>query len=81
MTERGAEAQIDIRIGLGEPADARDKPFGSEVGRYADRENTGIVPGEDGIEPRGKAVEGIADKELAVLARLGEDQALMTPQE
>ncbi len=76
MMQRCRNAQVDAGVRFGKMPEPVHQPFGGEVRRRADRQNTGILPLEQPFGAERDPVERIADDGQIVAARLGDDKAL-----
>src|SRR5215467_11357864 len=76
MMESRRHTQIDMRMLLGETAQAVDQPFGGKIRRRAHGEHAGILTLEQLFGADGNAVEGVADSRKIVAPSRSNDQTL-----
>jgi hypothetical protein len=72
----GRNAQVDIRVRIGKPAEPVHQPFCGEVRRRADCEDARALPLHQTIGAERDTVECIAQHPQVFAARLGDDQPL-----
>ena len=79
VLQRGADAQVNPRMVLGEPSKAMDEPLAGEVGRSGHGQHASVLALQQTLGSDGEPVKGIPHHFKIRSSRVGDQQALTLP--